>query len=240
VLAVEPERGLARRLDEAARRNRAKAVLVVEQSLVRRRQADRDEDTAAEPETEATVPATVDELVAEAGWDGTELVKLDLDGAEPEALPGMARMLRGRSAPPVVVAVNGSRLRACGHTPAALLDALRRSGHATFLIEPDTPGRLRPLAAGDLLPAAAADVVALKTIRPLPSGWKYSGPMTDDEVMERILRVCVDSRPEHREQGAWLLREASAGLAAQRAMRVVAGALRDDPDPGVRAIASEI
>jgi hypothetical protein len=92
------------------------------------------------------------------------------------------------------------------------------------------------LVAGDVVPVVSAAVIAIKVSRPLPDGWRYAPPLTEDEVVARILRICVDPDAVRRQQGAWLLRGAPRGLRAHRAIRVVLDAMRDDPDATVAAI----
>ncbi|HUQ39660.1 MAG TPA: hypothetical protein VM030_05855 [Acidimicrobiales bacterium] len=137
----------------------------------------------------------------------------------------------------VVVQCNGWNIRHRGSTPSELQDGLRRLGYRTFLIEEDGTARLRPLGKGEFAPVAVAHIAALMRPGPLPAPWRWGAPLTEDEVVGRIIRTCVDPHPPYREEGAWLVREAAPALAAHRALRVVAEALRDDPDERVRAVA---
>jgi hypothetical protein len=174
---------------------------------------------------------------AHAGWKRAGLVRIDVAGRELDALAHLAPLLGTDDAPPLVVHVDGAALGSRRTSALHLLDAVRKLGYATFLIEPVEPGRLRPLTHADFLPAVVADVVGFKATRPLPEGWKWAPPLTEDEVVERLLRICVHPLAPWRAEGARLVREVPAGLAAHRAIRVVASALRDDPDPAVRMAA---
>ena len=177
-------------------------------------------------------------VTAHAGWQGADLIRIDVDGRDLEALAYLAPTLRTDGAPPLVVHVDGFALRRAGAASSHVLDAVGKLGYATFLVEPDEPGRLRPLTDADFLPAVIADIIGFKSLRPLPEGWKWAPALTEDEVVERLLRICVDPRAAWRAEGARLLRQVPAGVAAHRALRVVANVLREDPEPEVRAAAA--
>jgi len=174
----------------------------------------------------------------EADLSPVAVVQVEVGGRELEVVEALQPLFERRRLRAAVVRSDGWMLRRRGQTPSGLLDALRRHGYSTFLLEDDGTTRLRPLAAGDILPLAVAHIAAFCDLGPLPGSWCWGPPLTEDEVVGRMLRLCVDPHPPYREEAAWLLREAPPALAAHRALRVARTALREDPDEHVRAAAT--
>jgi FkbM family methyltransferase len=81
-----------------------------------------------------TVPLmTIDRFVAERSISRVDLVKLDVEGAEPQALQGMRAVLR-RDRPAIICEVLED-----GRTAPALEDALRPFGYHAYHLTPDGP-----------------------------------------------------------------------------------------------------
>jgi FkbM family methyltransferase len=85
-----------------------------------------------------TVAATtLDEFAAAHGWPSIDLVKLDIEGAEPRAIEGMRELIRRCPEMGLVVEFAPALLRAGGNDPVAFLMVLDSYG---FKIEPIEPG----------------------------------------------------------------------------------------------------
>jgi FkbM family methyltransferase len=104
-----------------------------------------------------TVPATtLDEFIATNGISQVAAVKLDIEGAEGNALTGAERLLCD-SRPALVVEVFSRSLEAQGWTRSSLGALLRKAGYVTFSID-DATGRL--ISADDLNAIDEQNVVA--------------------------------------------------------------------------------
>jgi FkbM family methyltransferase len=99
----------------------------------------------------------LDELATRLRLDRVDVIKLDIEGSEVEALLGAADLLE-RHRPTLVVEVCATALEGSGATVAALEAALRAAGYATFEID-DQTGELLPVSA--LTTAGGRNVVAL-------------------------------------------------------------------------------
>jgi FkbM family methyltransferase len=89
--------------------------------------------TAATNMPSEEVPAVrVDDLLAEAGWDRVDLVKLDVEGSEIAALDGMANLLQSADAPPIIYESNAHTLGFYGRTPEELRARLEAFGYESY------------------------------------------------------------------------------------------------------------
>jgi FkbM family methyltransferase len=144
VYALEPDPAAAAALRSNLRRNRlGDRVIVVEQALgaepgtaVLHLAGGGEASSLAElPGFHARLDVRVtplDELVGDAAVD---LVKLDVEGAELEALRGMTRLLRRRPDVALVVECNPGRLTSLGTSAEELLAFLREEGFAVQQVD---------------------------------------------------------------------------------------------------------
>jgi FkbM family methyltransferase len=95
-----------------------------------------------EPRERLTVPTrTLDDYAAAAGIERIDLLKVDVEGAEPRVLAGAAGLLAERRVAAALVEVAGPTLAAFGATAAELLELLDDHGLRPHVVE---DGRLRP------------------------------------------------------------------------------------------------
>ncbi len=91
----------------------------------------------------------LDAFLASAGWPPVDLVKMDIEGSETEALQGMRELASRNPRMRLIVELNVSAMRRVGGSPEALTTALNRLGFETaYVIE----RRLKPLPLNETLP----------------------------------------------------------------------------------------
>lgn len=174
---------------------------------------------------------TMDELLAEMGWNPIAMVKLDVEGSEIKVIASMKKLLEGADAPPLLFESNGYTLDFFGRTPNELLAALEDFGYTNHMIE---PGRLVPVRATDLQPQTMLDCLAFKQAPAGLDGWRIEPPMTVDEQIERIQADCRHFNVNHRRyMGAALSRAQPALLDAPGIVETLEELARD-PDDEVR------
>jgi FkbM family methyltransferase len=99
-------------------------------------------ETLMLPVTDETVPTlTLDDYCAERGIARIDVLKVDVEGAEPLVLAGGARLLGSHAIDVTLIEVSDSTLSAAGATSHDLLDVLERAGLRTYVLE---DGRLVP------------------------------------------------------------------------------------------------
>jgi FkbM family methyltransferase len=109
---------------------------------------------------------TLDDLVCEWGVDRIDLMKIDVEGAEPLVIAGGSAALARGVVRHAMIEVNGPRLLEAGHGPAALAHTLDRLGFVPAIV---AGGRVTPGSwmAFDLDPAHETDCLFVhrKTLR---------------------------------------------------------------------------
>lgn len=78
---------------------------------------------------------TLDDYVAEHSIGPVDVVKMDIEGAELQALRGATKLLSGADSPVLVLELNPKTLRYSGHTPDELLGLLASHGYAFYPVE---------------------------------------------------------------------------------------------------------
>lgn len=113
------------------------------------------------PEHRQTVETTtLDDFLASAGWPQIDLIKMDIEGAEPSAIAGMSRLLDRAKRVRMIVEFSPEMLDAGGTPPGRFLDRLTAHGLDLFTIEDDAT--LVPLRPGQF--AAAAEEVRARGV----------------------------------------------------------------------------
>ncbi len=177
-----------------------------------------------------TVPSvSIDALLRARGWDGVDVVKIDVEGNEPAALNGMRETFgRGRR-PVIVLECNGGLLPLFGSSPAALRRALERLGYRLFQIDHLQPGRLVPTDADAVQSECVVDLLALPPGGVIPPEWETAPPFTRQQVVCRLLDQAASP---------------SDGYRRYAAQTIAAGPewLRSDPlvAPAARALALDL
>jgi FkbM family methyltransferase len=188
------------------------------------------------PDATITVPAiTVDDLLVQMGWDRVDLIKMDVEGSEVAAIRGMPRLLSRTDAPVILYESNGHTLHYFDETPRSLLAAFEKLGYRSYI-----PGdhSLVPFSAAEFQPEGLVDYLAIKQ---LPAGlqdWQVLPALTQEEIIQKILRTCNHSDVFQRIFMARALSEAGEAIARDPRVVVALSAMRADSDPRVRAEAT--
>ncbi len=248
VLAVEAAAGNAELLRAASARNGFAELTVLHAAVAAARgtvwftpdgpcgQAGRDRP-GGEPAIE--VPAVaVDDVLADRSWHHVDLVKIDVEGSEPQALAGMSNLLRRDDAPPILIECNGHTLAHYGSTTHELRAELERFGYRCHFIDSSLPNRLVPVSADQVQPECVADYLAFKTTPQTLAPWFVGPPFGRAELVERVLTMCRDPDVDHRAYGASVLSGAPAWMLAHPAIGAARVMLCADPVPAVRAAAA--
>jgi FkbM family methyltransferase len=127
-----------------------------------------------------TVPAiTVDALLDQVNWPNVDMIKMDIEGSEVNAIKGMARLLTRKDAPPILFESNGHTLHIFGVTPGSLFSALEAYGYQCYHLY---DGKLFPISGKDMQLECVADCVAFKDIpKSITKNWKIAPAMPLEE-----------------------------------------------------------
>jgi FkbM family methyltransferase len=177
----------------------------------------------------------VDDLVAKAGWDHVDLVKVDIEGGERRALDGMRVLLAMRPAPTWLVECNLPSLEGQGTTGPEMLGVFEAAGYRLHMVDRARPRTLVPRRASDLQVETVADYVA-SVDEPRIPGWTVAAPFAPGDVVERIITAAAVDDPTSRARAARLLR-GLAGDGATVELDLALRTLRVDDDPAVREAA---
>jgi FkbM family methyltransferase len=107
---------------------------------------------------------SLDGALAALGIGRVHLVKMDIEGAEPRALAGMAEIL-ARDRPVLFLECAPRRWERAGHDPRAVLGGLARRGYALWLID-EAAGEERPVHAEAIARAPGRDPYVNLVARP--------------------------------------------------------------------------
>lgn len=179
---------------------------------------------ATEP-TAIEVPAiALDEAVATRGVR-VDLIKIDVEGSELDALAGMKQLLGADDAPPILIEANGHMLYQYGHSPGDLIAALETYGYHCYLID---NRRLAPVDAADLQPDCVADYLAFKASPERLEPWEIGEPLDRAEVIKRLLATCNAAEQPTRAYGERVLCSAPGWLWADEKVQKVVHAFRQE------------
>lgn len=101
-----------------------------------------------------------DDLLAEAGWERVDFIKLDVEGSEIAALRGLEGVLTRPDAPPILYEMNRSTLAFYGQQPYELWDHLSARGYRHHA--PETPNLVWPACPTELPQEQPRDFLALR------------------------------------------------------------------------------
>jgi FkbM family methyltransferase len=178
---------------------------------------------------------TVDQLLAEMGWPGVNLIKMDVEGSEIAAVQGMARLLARADAPPIIYESNGYTLHLFDKTAHQLKRALEEFGYRNYLIE---SGQLIPIRARDLQPFVVVDHLAVKRWPSRLTDWQIRRRLGRAELLARFLTACAHAHQHVRGHAARELERAPRWLLAEPAIQSALLVLRNDPLAEVRDAAA--
>jgi FkbM family methyltransferase len=182
------------------------------------------------------VPARpVPDVITELGIDRVDLVKLDIEGSEIPAVEGMAPLLGGAGAPPVVYESNAHTLRMFGATPEDLIRVFDTLGYSNYLIGDHD---LIPVTPDSFQPDTCVDYLAVKGDLQPPPGWTVRGPRTENELARTVAMEARLPIANARAQVARSLSRAPEWLPARRDVQLSLEALVLDPDEAVARAAT--
>jgi FkbM family methyltransferase len=182
------------------------------------------------------VPAQpVPEILAAAGVDHVDLVKMDVEGSEPAALAGMAAMLEGPDAPAFLFESNTHTLFQFGTTPNDVFRVFDGFGYELFLV---ADHELIPMAPDEFQPDTVADLLAVKALPDLPTGWRVRDPRTDDELAAVVVDESRSHNVDQRAAIAHALEYAPPALWQRFDVRCAIEALHIDPSERVARAAA--
>jgi FkbM family methyltransferase len=183
-------------------------------------------------------PATVDGLLAERGWDTVELVKLDIEGLEVEALAGMRGLYARGERPTLVFECNASTLPRYGSSICELRERLVALGYELLMIDHLRPGVLVAADPFGVQPECVCDYVAIQA-RPaqLQERWRIEPPFTIEQTRARLLDTAAGEGAGYRAYAAEVLAHGPAWLRPQGEDGPQLRALRGDVEVTVRRAA---
>jgi FkbM family methyltransferase len=182
-------------------------------------------------------PATVDELLAEQGWDGVDVVKMDIEGMEVAALAGMRALLEGGARPALVFECNPPMLARVGSSIVELRERIVALGYELLMIDHLHPGTLVHSGARRLQAECVCDYVAVAS-RPavLAERWRIEPAFTREQARSRLLDTAAGEGAGYRAYAAALLAAGPERLCADAGAALAA--LRADVDGTVRSAAA--
>jgi FkbM family methyltransferase len=179
--------------------------------------------------------ATVDTLLQQHGWDTVDLVKMDIEGAEPWALAGMERLYANGSRPLIVFECNGGMLPLLGSSVPELRDRLAQLGYQLWLIDHMRPGVLVEATADTLQPECVSDCLAAAA-RPegLARQWRIEPELGREALLTRLLDSAASEGSGYRAYAAHLMVDGPDWLRSAPETRAALSALAHDLDGHVR------
>ncbi len=181
------------------------------------------------------VPANTVPAILDGGTAGPPaFVKLDVEGSEVRALRGMKKLLAGASAPPILYESNGHTLYYFGETPNRLMALLERAGYRCYLVDGEC---LVPAGADTLQPMCTVDYLALKGPPPAQLS-TADAPLTEQELMRRVLACCAVNNAQERAYIGRTLRTAPSAMLAAPEIQAALDTLLLDAAEEVRQAAS--
>jgi FkbM family methyltransferase len=174
------------------------------------------------------VAVALDDEIRARGWRRVDLIKIDVEGSELEALAGLEQLLGRDDAPPLFVEINGHMLHQYGHVPGDVLAALEHHGYKCHQVGPGPSKRLVPVGSGDPQPECVADYFAFKVVPEKLAPWWVDGPFERAEVIRRVVATCQEEQLQHREYGARLLAAGPGWLLEDESVRRARHALETD------------
>ena len=221
VVAVDASPSRADLVRRSAERNRLDAVHVVHGAVT--------------DESIAEVPAVLlGDVLAERGWERVDLVKLDLEGAEPVALGQLAELFERGDRPVIGTPGNARALARAGSSIVRLRAMLADLGYRIFLVE---DSRLIEAPPDSVYTQPVPQYVALPEPAPeLAPEWRVEPPLGLGETAMRIAERVAGPDKEDRRHFAELLADGPAWLRGNPLVAPGYRALAIDVDPATRRI----
>ncbi len=249
VLAVDAAPGHVNLLRRAARRNGFNELKVVHAAiadggcsdavpfLVRSIHGHVDPSGRSSNETIQVPAASVDQLLETVGWDGVDVVKMDIEGSEMSALRGMKDLLAQGARPNMVLESNAAMLELFDSSVVELRTVLADLGYELLLIDHLRPGTLVETQPATVQTECASDVLALSS-RPigLTRRWRIEPGLSKETTVARVLDAAASPAAGYRRATADLLRHGPRWLRDAPGVTPAITALEHDLAQDVRAV----
>jgi FkbM family methyltransferase len=178
---------------------------------------------------------TVDDLLDERGWDRLDVVKMDIEGCEVQALRGMSRLFARGCRPAMVLESNAAMLDLFGSSILELRAILTELDYEVLLIDHLRPGVLVEIGPDTIQTESASDVLALPGRPPhLRERWRIEPPPSREHTVCRLLDAAASPAAGYRQVAGGVLRSGPVWLRETPAVRAAVAALDCDVEPGVR------
>ncbi len=102
----------------------------------------------------------LDSFFCEMGWPAVHLIKMDIEGAEKEALEGMKELALRNPGLKLIMEFAPENLRAAGVNPGELFATLQALGFQSFFVIRELPDQLEPLTVPEGIPDLVAGCAA--------------------------------------------------------------------------------
>ena len=178
------------------------------------------------------VPAmTMNQLLADLGWDTVDYIKMDIEGSEVAAIAGMTELLRKDNGPVIVYESNGHTLNFFDQTPNDLVAALENLGYSNYFWK---EGALVLFRQNDFQAENLVDYLAFKRIPDGLQGLLIRSSLTQEEIIDEVISCCNHIHHHHRGYTARALARASHFILSNQKVINALQALARDSDPDVR------
>lgn len=105
--------------------------------------------STSQPHDTSVQATTLDAFFGRLAWPAVDLIKIDIEGSELQALLGMQELVRRNPAIQLIIELNTEAITRAGHTLEELIETLNRLGFSSgYLIEQRKRMRLRSLLPG--------------------------------------------------------------------------------------------
>ena len=127
----------------------------------------------------------VDDLIALIGWQNIDVIKMDIEGSEVNAIKGMSRLLSSNPAPILLFESNGHTLNMFGVTPGDLFSALEGYGYQCYHYYGE---QLYPITGKDIQLECVSDCIAAKQLpKDFQEKWKIASSMDVENKIKMAL-----------------------------------------------------
>jgi FkbM family methyltransferase len=168
----------------------------------------------------------VDDLIDALGWESVDVMKMDIEGAEPAALRGMGRLFERGSRPAIVIECNAIMLGLQDSSAVELRQMLTDLGYRLYLIDHLRPGVLVETDVDTVQTESASDLLAV--VEPpadLDQRWTVRPAFSREMTVARLLAAAAGPEAGYRAHsadvlahGPWWLRESPEVTSAVRAL----------------------
>lgn len=126
-------------------------------------------------------------------------IKLDIEGAEVDALRGARRVIAENDHPTLMVEVNGHCLNWFGHTADELISCAASDGYLPFRME---PGGLRPTSPNEVEPYTNVDFLFVHPSKLSTFSRHVLPPLSFADMREILRKELKHENPHHRQSAA--------------------------------------